>query len=264
MNKKIAIVTGGTSGIGKATALALRGAGYTVYEFSRREAGVEGLHHIRADITDETQVRAAVQQVMDAEGQIDVVVNNAGFGISGAVEFTDTADAQRLFNADFFGMVRVNRAVIAHMRAAGRGRIVNLSSVAGPLPIPFQTYYSAAKAAVNAYTMALANELRPFGITVCAVQPGDIHTGFTAAREKTVTGDEVYGGRISRSVSRMEHDEQTGMPPEKAAAFLCRVALRCRTKPLYAIGPQYSAAVLLGRLLPCRLVSWIVSKLYAA
>ena len=154
MNKKIAIVTGGTSGIGKATALALRGAGYTVYEFSRREAGVEGLHHIRADITDETQVRAAVQQVMDAEGQIDVVVNNAGFGISGAVEFTDTADAQRLFNADFFGMVRVNRAVIAHMRAAGRGRIVNLSSVAGPLPIPFQTYYSAAKAAVNAYTMA--------------------------------------------------------------------------------------------------------------
>ena len=182
MNKKIAIVTGGTSGIGKATALALRGAGYTVYEFSRREAGVEGLHHIRADITDETQVRAAVQQVMDAEGQIDVVVNNAGFGISGAVEFTDTADAQRLFNADFFGMVRVNRAVIAHMRAAGRGRIVNLSSVAGPLPIPFQTYYSAAKAAVNAYTMALANELRPFGITVCAVQPGDIHTGFTAAR----------------------------------------------------------------------------------
>ena len=264
MNKKIAIVTGGTSGIGKATALALRGAGYTVYEFSRREAGVEGLHHIRADITDETQVRAAVQQVMDAEGQIDVVVNNAGFGISGAVEFTDTADAQRLFNADFFGMVRVNRAVIAHMRAAGRGRIVNLSSVAGPLPIPFQTYYSAAKAAVNAYTMALANELRPFGITVCAVQPGDIHTGFTAAREKTVTGDEVYGGRISRSVSRMEHDEQTGMPPEKAAAFLCCVALRRRTKPLYAIGPQYSAAVLLGRLLPCRLVSWIVSKLYAA
>ena len=166
MNKKIAIVTGGTSGIGKATALALRGAGYTVYEFSRREAGVEGLHHIRADITDETQVRAAVQQVMDAEGQIDVVVNNAGFGISGAVEFTDTADAQRLFNADFFGMVRVNRAVIAHMRAAGRGRIVNLSSVAGPLPIPFQTYYSAAKAAVNAYTMALANELRPFGLPV--------------------------------------------------------------------------------------------------
>ena len=263
MNKKIAIVTGGTSGIGKATALALRGAGYTVYEFSRREAGVEGLHHIRADITDETQVRAAVQQVMDAEGQIDVVVNNAGFGISGAVEFTDTADAQRLFNADFFGMVRVNRAVIAHMRAAGRGRIVNLSSVAGPLPIPFQTYYSAAKAAVNAYTMALANELRPFGITVCAVQPGDIHTGFTAAREKTVTGDEVYGGRISRSVSRMEHDEQTGMDPAKAGAFVGRVALKTSHKPLYTIGFAYKAAVFLTKILPAWPLNWLIGKIYA-
>ena len=169
MNKKIAIVTGGTSGIGKATALALRGAGYTVYEFSRREAGVEGLHHIRADITDETQVRAAVQQVMDAEGQIDVVVNNAGFGISGAVEFTSTEDAKSLFDVNFFGMVNMNRQVVPIMREAGHGRIVNLSSVAAPVPIPFQTYYSATKAAVNAYTMALANELRPFGVTVCGL-----------------------------------------------------------------------------------------------
>ena len=264
MNKKIAIVTGGTSGIGKATALALRGAGYTVYEFSRREAGVEGLHHIRADITDETQVRAAVQQVMDAEGQIDVVVNNAGFGISGAVEFTDTADAQRLFNADFFGMVRVNRAVIAHMRAAGRGRIVNLSSVAGPLPIPFQTYYSAAKAAVNAYTMALANELRPFGITVCAVQPGDIHTGFTAAREKTVTGDEVYGGRISRSVSRMEHDEQTGMSAQFAGQFVARRATQKHPKLICTMGRKYALFVFLMRLLPTRTATRIVGRIYAS
>ena len=124
--------------------------------------------------------------------------------------------------------------------------------------------YRAAKAAINAYSSALRCEVAPFGIDVCAVMPGDLKTGFTAAREKNVRGDAEYGGRISRSVSRMEHDEQTGMPPEKAAAFLCRVALRRRTKPLYAIGPQYSAAVLLGRLLPCRLVSWIVSRLYAA
>ena len=263
MNKKIAIVTGGTSGIGKATALALRGAGYTVYEFSRREAGVEGLHHIRADITDETQVRAAVQQVMDAEGQIDVVVNNAGFGISGAVEFTDTADAQRLFNADFFGMVRVNRAVIAHMRAAGRGRIVNLSSVAGPLPIPFQTYYSATKAAVNAYTMALANELRPFGVTVCAVMPGDIHTGFTAARRKIGEGDDIYQGRISRSVARMEHDEETGMDPARAGGYVARVALREGSHhPLYAIRIDYKFFVFLTKVLPAGALNRLVYLIY--
>ena len=263
MNKKIAIVTGGTSGIGKATALALRGAGYTVYEFSRREAGVEGLHHIRADITDETQVRAAVQQVMDAEGQIDVVVNNAGFGISGAVEFTSTEDAKSLFDVNFFGMVNMNRQVVPIMREAGHGRIVNLSSVAGPLPIPFQTYYSAAKAAVNAYTMALANELRPFGITVCAVQPGDIHTGFTAAREKTVTGDEVYGGRISRSVARMEHDEETGMDPARAGGYVARVALREGSHhPLYAIRIDYKFFVFLTKVLPAGALNRLVYLIY--
>ena len=174
---EIAVITGGTSGIGRATALCLRDAGYDVYELSRREQGVEGLHHIRCDITDEDQVRAAVAEIIGQAGRIDVLINNAGFGISGAVEFTDTAEAQRLLDVNFFGMVRMNKAVIPHMRQAGRGRIVNLSSVAAPCPIPFQAYYSAGKAAVNAYTMALANELRPFGITVCAVQPGDIHTG---------------------------------------------------------------------------------------
>ena len=145
----------------KATALALKASGCTVYEFSRRAQGVEGLHHIAADVTSEDSVRAAVAQVMDAEGRIDILVNNAGFGISGAIEFTSAADAKSLFDVNFFGMVNMNRAVIPIMRQAGRGRIVNLSSVAAPVPIPFQAYYSATKASVNAYAMALANELRP-------------------------------------------------------------------------------------------------------
>ena len=185
---KVAVVTGGTSGIGRATALALKDAGYTVYELSRRAEGVEGLHHISADVTDQQAVNDAVAQIMEAEGHIDVLVNNAGFGISGAIEFTETTEAKALFDVNFFGMVNMNRAVVPLMRQAGRGRIVNLSSVAAPVPIPFQAYYSATKAAVNAYTMALANELRPFGVTVCAVMPGDIHTGFTAARRKVSAG----------------------------------------------------------------------------
>lgn len=260
---KVAVVTGGTSGIGKETALALVQRGCTVYELSRRAEGVAGLHHLQADITDEAQVRAAVDAVMQAEGHIDLLINNAGFGISGAVEFTDTADAQRLLDVNFFGMVRMNRAVIPLMRQAGGGRIVNLSSVAAPIPIPFQAYYSAGKAAVNAYTMALANELRPFGISVCAVQPGDIRTGFTAAREKTVTGDDVYQGRISRSVQRMERDEQGGMDPARAGAFIARVATRRRVKPLYTIRLDYQLFVLLSRLLPCRLLNRLVGLLYA-
>ena len=131
---RIAIVTGGTSGIGRATALALKAAGCTVYELSRRAEGVEGLHHIAADVTKEETVRAAVAEVMAREGRIDILVNNAGFGISGAVEFTSTEDAKALFDVNFFGMVNLNRAVVPIMRAAGRGRIVNLSSVAAPVP----------------------------------------------------------------------------------------------------------------------------------
>ena len=131
---KIAVVTGGTSGIGKETALYLAKNGCTVYELSRRAEGVAGLRHISADVTDEASVRRAVEQILQEAGQIDILVNNAGF------EFTDTEEAERQFNVNFFGMVRMNRAVIAAMRSRGGGRIVNLSSVAAPVPIPFQTY----------------------------------------------------------------------------------------------------------------------------
>ena len=166
MSRPVCLITGGTSGIGRCTALEMRAAGYTVYELSRRETGVEGLHHIPTDVTDEEAVQRAVDEVVQKEGGIDVVINNAGFGISGAVEFTDTKDAIRQLDVNFFGMVRVNHAVLPVLRKQGSGRIVNLSSVAGAIPIPFQTYYSASKAAINSYTMALANEVRPFGITV--------------------------------------------------------------------------------------------------
>lgn len=261
--REIAVITGGTSGIGRATALYLRDAGYTVYELSRREQGVEGLHHIRCDITDEGQVRSAVAEIMDRAGRIDVLVNNAGFGISGAVEFTDTAEAQQLLDVNFFGMVRMNKAVIPHMRQAGRGRIVNLSSVAAPVPIPFQTYYSATKAAVNAYTMALANELRPFGVTVCAVMPGDIHTGFTAARRKIGEGDDIYQGRIGRSVARMEHDEEKGMDPARAGGYIAKVALREGSRhPLYAIRFDYKFFAFLAKVLPARFLNWLIYQLY--
>ena len=263
MDKKIAVLTGGTSGIGMQTALALKSAGYTVYELSRRAQGVEGLNRLVADVTDEAAVKKAVDEIVAREGKIDVLVNNAGFGISGAVEFTKTEDAKRLFDTNFFGMVNMNRAVVPVMREAGQGRIVNISSVAGQIPIPFQTYYSAAKAATNSYTMALANELRPYGVTVCAVQPGDIKTGFTKAREKTVDGDDVYGGRIGRSVSRMEHDEQTGMDPAVAGKFIANVAMKKKVSPIYTIGASYSFLTFLTRLMPWKTMNKIIGAIYA-
>ena len=260
---KVVIITGGSSGIGLCTAAALRDRGCKVYELSRRDSEVTGITHIKCDVTDEAQIAAAVGQVMAESGRIDILINNAGFGISGAVEFTDTAEAQRLFDVNFFGMVRMNRAVLPLMRQQGGGRIVNLSSVAAPVPIPFQTYYSAGKAAVNSYTMALSNEVKPFGITVCAVMPGDIKTGFTAARQKSIVGDDIYGGRITRSVAGMEKDEQTDMDPAEAGAFIASVALKNSRKPLYTIGIAYKGAVFLTKILPARWLNALIGQLYA-
>ena len=255
---KIAVVTGGSSGIGLAAARALLKAGLVVYVLSRRPFSEKGLHHLCCDVADEEQVQSAVR-----EGDLDLVVNCAGFGISGAVEFTELADAKKQLDVNFFGMVNMNKAALSHMRERRNGRIVNISSVAAPAAIPFQAYYSASKAAINAYTAALANEVRPYGVTVTAVQPGDIATGFTAAREKSWAGDEEYGGRIARSVKKMEHDEQNGMAPEKAGACIAKIALKKRVKPLYTIGFAYKAVCLALKLLPCGFANRVIGRMYA-
>ena len=262
MEQKICVITGGTSGIGLCTALKMKAKGYEVFEISRRREGATGINHISADVTDEERINEAVSYIIDKAGRIDVLINNAGFGISGAVEFTETADARKQFDVNFFGMVNMNRAVIPFMRRAGGGRIVNISSVAAPIAIPFQAYYSAAKAAINSYTMALINEVRPYGISVCAVQPGDICTGFTSAREKSYAGDEIYGGRISGSVAVMEHDERNGMKPEKAAHLIAAVAEAKKVRPVYTIGFKYKLFCALVKILPARLVSYSVGRKY--
>lgn len=260
---KIAIVTGGSSGIGLCAAKALLAQDCKVYLISRRPFTLQGATHLCADVTDERQVQDAVGQILSREKRIDLLINCAGFGISGAVEFTELSDAKRQMDVNFFGMVNMNKAVLGTMRGQGSGRIVNISSVAAPVAIPFQTYYSASKAAINDYTCALANEVRPYGVSVCAIQPGDIQTGFTAARKKSAVGDEEYGGRISRSVAVMEHDEQNGMKPETAGAYIAKIALKKKVKPLYTIGFSYKCVCLLVKLLPCGLTNRLVGKIYA-
>ena len=262
MTQKVALVTGGSSGIGLAVCKALRAHGCLVYEISRREAEHPGIFHIGADISDRDAVQAAVDRVIREAGRIDILINNAGYGISGAVEFTDAQEAKRLFEVDFFGMTYVTQAVLAVMRSAGGGRIVNISSVAAALPIPFQAYYSSAKAAVSAYSLALADEVKPFGIDVVAVMPGDIRTGFTAARVKQHAGDDVYGGRIGRSVSKMERDEKNGMSCETAGAGIARIALAKNPGPVCTLGLSYRLDVLLSKILPARLVRGIVRRMY--
>lgn len=253
---KVAIVTGGTSGIGLAAVKALREQGCTVYALSRHGDVV-------CDVSEEQSARAAVQAVQEKEGRIDVLVNCAGFGISGAAELTPLETAKKQLDVNLFGTANMVNAVIPAMRRQGGGRIVNVGSVAGFVPIPFQTWYSASKAAVQSYTMAMGNELRPFGITLSAVLPGDTKTGFTAARSKIDDPENLYQGRIQRSVARMEHDEQTGVPAERVGKLIARVALKKRVKPLYIPGLGYNAVNVLMRLLPSGIANALIGTLYA-
>ncbi len=253
---KVVIVTGGTSGIGLAAVQALRAKGCTVYALSRHG-------EIPCDVSDEQSARAAVQTVLDAVGRIDVLVNCAGFGISGAGELTPLETAKKQLDVNLFGTANMVNAVIPAMRRQGGGRIVNTGSVAGFVPIPFQTWYSASKAAVQSYTMAMGNELSPFGITLTAVLPGDTKTGFTAARNKIDDPEGLYGGRIARSVARMEHDEQHGVPAETVGALIAKVALKKNVKPLYIPGFSYNLVNVLMRLLPSGVANRLIGMLYA-
>lgn len=260
---KVAVVTGASSGIGRCTAEALRDMGCKVYDLSRRNIPIDKVTHIKTDITKEEEVSSAVGDIIAKDGRIDILVNCAGFGISGAVEFTTTEEAKSQFEVNFFGTVTVTRAVLPHMREQGSGRIVNISSVAAVAHIPFQTYYSASKAAIESYSCCLDNEVKAYGIRVTAVEPGDICTEFTGARQKSFEGDDVYGGRISRSVAGMEKDEQKGMSPQVAGKYIAKVALKKSVKPVSAIGASYKVLSVMCKTFPCKFRNFVVGMLYA-
>lgn len=260
---KTVVVTGGSSGIGKAVCEVFAEKGFCVYELSRSGQAHGKISHIDCDVTDEKSVHAAFSNIVACTGKIDVLVNNAGFGISGAAEFTSVEQAKKQFEVNFFGTVACTNEVTKYMRQSGGGSIVNISSLAAELSIPFQAFYSASKSAVNSLTLAMANELKPFGITVCALMPGDVKTGFTAAREKDTSADEVYHGILKKSVATMEHDEQNGMTPERIANAVYKLATQKSPKPLSTVGAQYKLFAVLAKILPIRMVNAIVGMIYA-
>ena len=173
------------------------------------------------------------------------------------------SQAKKQFDVNFFGCFVCCKAVCKYMRKNGGGKIINISSMAAPLSIPFQAFYSASKSAVNSLTLALANELRPFNISVCAFMPGDVKTAFTAQREKQESGAEVYGETIKKSLEQMEKDEQNGMSPEKIADAVCLLAKRKHPKPLSTTGINYKCFAVLSKILPMSAVNRIVGIIYS-
>ena len=261
MSPKTVVITGGSSGIGRAAAEMFARRGDTVYDLSRHDAGTPGVLHMDADVTRPESLCAAMETIAAVQGRIDVLICCAGMGVSGAAECIAEPDLHRQFDVNLYGTIHAVRAVLPHMRAQKSGSILCVSSVAAVYAIPFQAFYSASKAAVNAFADALRTEVQPFGIRVCAVMPGDIATGFTAARCKTTAGSDIYPC-ADAAVAKMEQDEKNGMSPERVAAQLIRLADKKSLAPLYTVGGSYRFLVFLRRLFPGALASKIVGQMY--
>ena len=245
MDKRIALVTGASSGIGEAVAVQLAAAGYTVYGTSRRGAdgAARTYEMISLDVTSDASVQQAVAAVLQKEGRIDLLVNNAGFGMAPAgAEESSLAQAQALFDTNFFGVVRMTRAVLPHMRSMGAGRIIHIGSVLGFLPMPYGALYAASKHAIEGYSESLDHEVRRWGIHSIVVEPAYTKTAFEAnaleADSQLTAYQEVRVALAARIKELMDAAEG----PSVVAAAVLKAARASRPKL------RYTAGALAGRL----------------
>jgi len=269
--RKIIVITGASSGFGKATAERLADAGHQVYGLSveavRPSRDCDGrLRHARVDIRSETAVRAAILGIIRKEKRIDVLVNNAGYGVAGAVEETSTEEGQDLFDVNLWGLHRLCRHVVPQMRKQGFGIIINLSSLAGLYAIPFQSIYSASKYAIEGISEALSTELKPFGIRVYLVEPGDAATSFVRNRiYARRSRRSVYGPRFRSVMRTVEHDEENGFSPEVVAACIARIATRRPRRFRFPVGNRLQClAVRLKHLIPHALFETGALRMFGA
>jgi NAD(P)-dependent dehydrogenase (short-subunit alcohol dehydrogenase family) len=263
MNRKTAIVTGASSGIGEATARRLARAGYTVYGTSRRgsQPGERPFAMLALDVTSEESVEAVVTEVMRREGRIDLLVNNAGSTVSPAgAEESSTEQSQSLFDINFFGMVRMTRAVLPHMRKQSGGRILNIGSVLGFLPAPYMAIYAATKHAVEGYSESLDHELRTRGIRVSVIEPAYTKTRFEAnSLEPDAKLDEYRESRVALS-TLMPQKIAAGDEPSVVAEVVLAAATATRPKIRYTAGGAARRLRWLRRFAPAGLVDAGIRK----
>lgn len=270
-SKKVVLITGASTGFGHASAEHLVTLGHRVYGTSRRAqfpdsvGSPSSVQMIPMDVCDDESVIEAVRFISEREGRIDVVVNNAGIGLAGAVEDTSVEEAKTLFETNFFGVLRVCRAVLPLLRSQGEGLIVNVSSLGGLVTIPFQGFYSASKYALESMSDAMRMELRPFGIRVVLLEPGDFKTGFTESRVFSAEAGEgsVYQDSCQRAVAVMEHDERNGADPQRLATLLARIITSPSPRnryPVGALGQRWAVAA--RRFVPSTLFDRALSAIY--
>jgi NAD(P)-dependent dehydrogenase (short-subunit alcohol dehydrogenase family) len=267
--KKVALVTGASSGIGTAVALALLERGYTVYGAARRVDRMQGLlargaHVVPLDLTDEGSTASCVKTLLDREGRVDVLVNNAGYGSYGAIEEVPLAEARRQFEVNLFGLARVTQLVLPAMRAQRSGHVVNVSSIGGKIFTPMGGWYHATKHALEGWSDVLRMEIAPFGIRVIIVEPGAIATewGGIAREGLLATSGEGPYQEVAHAFAGMISPEGkfSGSPASVVADTIVRAVTARRPRTRYVVGQGARPLLLARALLPDRVYDGLVRR----
>lgn len=263
-NQPVALVTGASSGIGRETASALVKAGYAVIGTSRdatRTAPVEGITFLSLDVTSDDSVRSLVDQVIEQFGRIDVLVNNAGVGLSGAAEESTVGLAQDVFDVNVFGVIRMTNAVLPHMRTQSQGRIVNVSSILGLIPAPYMAVYSATKHAVEGYSESIDHELREHGVRVVLVEPGYTGTAFESSTLSPDAALPAYAAQRDVATEVVSEAMRDADDPTVVAKVIVTAATSTSPRVRYQAGSLAGRVSILRRLVPARAFDKSIRKL---
>jgi NAD(P)-dependent dehydrogenase (short-subunit alcohol dehydrogenase family) len=263
-NRPVALVTGASSGIGRAAARALAEAGFEVVGTSRNTAKVtpaDGVRFLDLDVASDASAHAVVGQVIERFGRIDVLVNNAGVGSAGAAEESSVAQDQRVFDVNVFGVIRMTKAVLPHMRARGSGRIINISSVLGFVPAPYAASYAATKHAIEGYSESVDHEVREHGVRVLLVQPAYTKTGFDANAMQSDMPLPVYAQQRRIFDDVLAAAMKDGDDPAIVAKVIVSAATDSRPKLRYTAGSVAGRVSTLRRIVPARTFDRQIRKL---
>lgn len=257
---KVAVITGASKGIGQAIAKYFHKNGIIVYDISRTAIPqAEVKECFACDVNDSAKIEEILNKIYTQEKHIDIFVNNAGFGIAGTVEEAKRDSIYSLVETNLSAVITLSGMAIMYLKASGGGNIINISSVGAVIPLPIQAVYSATKAGVEIFSKALANEVKNYNIKVTTILPGDTKTSFTSSRIiENEKGSEV----VAKTIKKVEKDEQTGKSPDSVGKIAVKILKRKNPPLKKTVGFFYKCVVFLPRILPTKLVNYIVRKLY--
>ncbi|UII75629.1 SDR family oxidoreductase [Flagellimonas sp. HMM57] len=255
MKSKVVLITGGSSGIGKSIGTYLASKGFIVYGTTRNTENYpdfDAFELLQLDVKIAESIDKTVSHIISKEGRLDILVNNAGVGITGPIEETPPEEIENVFNINFHGPIRMIKAVLPQMRKQGGGKIINITSIAGYMGLPYRGFYSAAKGALGILTEAMRMEVKDFNVTISNLAPGDFATNIASGRYHVpVTEDSVYQHKYQKSLDLMNEHVDSGGNPKLVAEKVYKIIQQRRPKVHYAVGEfMQRFSLFLKKLLP--------------